>query len=283
MNELIKEALSLGAKRAYLIEIEDVPITWKATLLCLDCKVNNRPRMKRWSCPPYSHTPEETRCIFKKYERALLVNFESLFPPLTNHNWDTKNPIIHIAQKIFIHRLYKMLHLMMIKLQKVIIKKGYGAYAYGSSPCHACLFCGHSWYITGRHRGKCKKPQMFRFSPEASGIDLYKLAKLCNIPLEIPPTKKMQLMSLILLRENISGKGAGPSQINQSKCNRCGICVANCPVSAIDLTEGRIDLNRCLRCQMCIDICPQRAILETNSDNRGLWEKNPETYDCTDF
>lgn len=259
MNELVKEALSLGATRVYLIKTEDVPITWKATLLCLDCKVSNIPRMRRWSCPPYSRTPDETGNILKKYKKALLVNLECSFPPLTNYNWNTKNPLIHIAQKIFIHLLYKRLHLMMIKLQKIAIKKGYGAYGYGSSPCHACLICAHSWYITGGYRGKCKKPHMFRFSAEASGIDLYSLAKLCGIPLEIPPKEKMQLMSLILLRENISREEAGLPQINQSKCNRCGICVANCPADAIDLIKGKIDLNKCIRCHICIDLCPQRA------------------------
>ena len=39
-------------------------------------------------------------------------------------------------------------------------------------------------------------------------------------------------------------------------CNRCGVCVAECPVGAIDAKEMQeIDSDKCLRFGHCIQVC----------------------------
>ena len=45
-----------------------------------------------------------------------------------------------------------------------------------------------------------------------------------------------------------------------SSCNHCGICSAECPVSAINPDEpAEVDSYRCLCCFRCIRNCPQKA------------------------
>ncbi len=50
--------------------------------------------------------------------------------------------------------------------------------------------------------------------------------------------------------------------LDAARCNRCGDCVAVCPVGAIDLDPPRIIAAQCmhLRCLRCVEACPQRAI-----------------------
>jgi uncharacterized protein (DUF362 family)/Pyruvate/2-oxoacid:ferredoxin oxidoreductase delta subunit len=56
--------------------------------------------------------------------------------------------------------------------------------------------------------------------------------------------------------------------IDETKCTRCGTCVAHCPVTprAVDWRNGDkerppiYDYGRCIRCFCCQELCPQAAI-----------------------
>lgn len=40
-------------------------------------------------------------------------------------------------------------------------------------------------------------------------------------------------------------------------CIRCGMCVNNCPVGAIDRNDPtKVDASLCLRCLSCVRLCP---------------------------
>lgn len=193
-NEILEKVLSLGANRAYIIDTKEIPITWKSPLLCLDCKVSKNYLMRRWSCPPYSPLPERTQKILSDYNNALVVNVEAKFWPLTNHSYETINPFVQLMQKIFCHCYWKKIHFIMLNT-KQYLSQGCKVFSWGSSPCHGCFKCNYPF--------KCHKPDRFLFSPEASGIDLYLLAKRLMIPIEIPPRNKIQLLSLLVFREKI--------------------------------------------------------------------------------
>jgi len=51
-------------------------------------------------------------------------------------------------------------------------------------------------------------------------------------------------------------------RIDREKCIRCGKCIRECPVQALDSTaleKGRANLN-CVKCGRCADVCPKQSI-----------------------
>ena len=53
------------------------------------------------------------------------------------------------------------------------------------------------------------------------------------------------------------------AKINIDECTGCGICVDECPVSAIELVDEKaiVDENECNDCGTCVDECPNEAIV----------------------
>ncbi|MFQ5648781.1 MAG: 4Fe-4S binding protein [bacterium] len=50
--------------------------------------------------------------------------------------------------------------------------------------------------------------------------------------------------------------------IIEDKCDFCGVCVAVCPVDAIELREARIEiLKHCIDCMLCVWICPVETLV----------------------
>ncbi len=66
----------------------------------------------------------------------------------------------------------------------------------------------------------------------------------------------------ILARETLIGDGV-VSEVDEDLCTGCGTCIAECPYSAIERTEGKkarvIDV-LCKGCGICASSCPERAI-----------------------
>ena len=72
-----------------------------------------------------------------------------------------------------------------------------------------------------------------------------------------------------------------PVKINKEKCTGCGECVASCPVSAIEMKEGKAVINEyCESCMTCISLCPEGAIIEAEKEKteeidlneyKGVW------------
>lgn len=51
-------------------------------------------------------------------------------------------------------------------------------------------------------------------------------------------------------------------KIDLEKCNGCGFCVRDCPVSAVSLKKKKavIDYYRCTNCRVCMRVCEQEAV-----------------------
>jgi len=50
--------------------------------------------------------------------------------------------------------------------------------------------------------------------------------------------------------------------VNEEMCVGCGVCVEECPVSAMSMVNdtARIDDEECIRCGRCHDVCPEEAV-----------------------
>jgi NAD-dependent dihydropyrimidine dehydrogenase PreA subunit len=53
-----------------------------------------------------------------------------------------------------------------------------------------------------------------------------------------------------------------PAKVNNEECTGCGICVDECPATAIELKndKAKIDKEECTDCGTCVDSCPNNAI-----------------------
>ena len=51
-------------------------------------------------------------------------------------------------------------------------------------------------------------------------------------------------------------------KVEEGECVGCGVCLSECPVEAISMTDGKahIDSSQCIGCGRCFEVCPQGAI-----------------------
>lgn len=56
--------------------------------------------------------------------------------------------------------------------------------------------------------------------------------------------------------------------INDEKCNSCGLCAMKCKSSCIDTKNNTIDHSRCVECFNCINVCNKNAISYSISRNK---------------
>ncbi len=65
-----------------------------------------------------------------------------------------------------------------------------------------------------------------------------------------------------------------PPACDHEKCNRCGICVYECPVDNFSIVNGKIEVDaRCIVCYRCWHVCPRNAISIKFSPYDGLIER----------
>jgi ferredoxin len=61
-----------------------------------------------------------------------------------------------------------------------------------------------------------------------------------------------------------------PKRILKERCTQCGICVENCPVEAIHLTDAPEIGPVCIHCLNCVRLCPEKAIV---ADLQPVYER----------
>jgi ferredoxin/flavodoxin len=61
-----------------------------------------------------------------------------------------------------------------------------------------------------------------------------------------------------------------PKRVLKERCTLCGVCVENCPVEAIHLTDAPEIGPVCIHCLNCVRLCPEKAIV---ADLQPVYER----------
>lgn len=152
----LKESASRwGATSTRVIPIEDVCVEDWVLLKCeYGCKMYG----KRFTCPPYAPSPDETRKTLSNYKKALLLEFKDL----------TDRAQWRVIQK------------SMYELEREAFLLGfYRAFAYTCGACKLCDDCPSDdiEVPTQFDKRKCKNRRSARPSMEACGIDVFQTAR----------------------------------------------------------------------------------------------------------
>ncbi|MCX7817518.1 MAG: DUF2284 domain-containing protein [Syntrophales bacterium] len=142
-------ARGFGAKDAKVIDPASVVTAPWVRFKCLfGC-----PYRHRYSCPPHTPTPEQTRKMLDSYRRAILFHVEA---PYSKER--AKNMVAYLEN--------------LAKLEGEMFKDGYyKAFVMLAGPCVLCKECG---LIEGV---PCRFPARTRPSMEACGIDVFQTAR----------------------------------------------------------------------------------------------------------
>ncbi len=165
LKELIKRAREKGARSAKLISIKDIFVE---DYVRQKCKYGCKLYAKRFTCPPYAPTTQETREMLKNYNRGLLIEFTELREEKDQR--DILEAMFELEREAFLGGLHK-------------------AFTLVSGPCRLCVECRAEKIKNPNEFSKkyCKNPLRARPSMEACGIDVYRTVRKAG--LKIQPVK----------------------------------------------------------------------------------------------
>lgn len=158
-TKYIKEIKKTGANAVKFIDPKKVVVGNWVRLKCqFGCDAYNT----RFTCPPYSPTPEYTKRMLKEYKRAFFFTYQY-----------TKE--IEKKKRQYIRKI-------LAKLERTMFLDGYyKVFAMGAGPCN---LCPEKCNLNKR----CLHPEIARPSLEACGIDVYKTACNAGIKLKVVKT-----------------------------------------------------------------------------------------------
>jgi len=168
VKDLEASALEGGATTVKLISPQDIVV---AQWVRNKCQIGCRHFGKRFTCPPYSPTPEETSQILQGYNQALLVEFANL----------QRDRLREEPGKSMVHKtLYNM--------EITAFLKGYQkALVYEAGPCVLCKKCPAEELnnLTPSDKKLCNHPKEARPAMEAVGIDVYSTVRRAGFEIHV--------------------------------------------------------------------------------------------------
>lgn len=173
LEKYCEKAIQEGATNAKVIHPSSVITAPWVRFKCLyACPFN-----QRYSCPPHTPTPEETRSALDSFHRAILFRKEAPYSKERGRD-------------------ITAYHEMLVQLEGEVFKDGYyKAFVMLAGPCGLCKECGS---VTGV---PCRNPGKTRPAMEAFGIDVYQTVR--NNGLFITPlrekTETQNIYSLMLV------------------------------------------------------------------------------------
>lgn len=173
-DELRKMAMDSGASAFAFIEPSRIVTAHWVRLKCqFGCKNYNT----RYTCPPYSPSPEDTRKVLEEYDRAYLIKYEGFlgfdeYPPkrldkaMTDLSLHVCKATLNMERHAFLSGYYK-------------------AFSYGAHRCRLCDICA-----VGEQKG-CKFPTEARPSLESAGIDVFRTADNAGLVTQVVESKEV--------------------------------------------------------------------------------------------
>jgi len=172
LDSIVKDleaiALEGGATAVKLISPQDVVV---AQWVRNKCQVGCRHYAKRFTCPPYSPTPQETVEVLKSYSQALLIEFADRY----------REKLLKEPEKSPIYRT-------LFNMEKTAFLAGYEkALMYEAGPCALCKECpaekieNPSPFL----KRECLRPTEARPAMESAGIDVYSTVRQAGFEIEV--------------------------------------------------------------------------------------------------
>lgn len=174
-NELRSMALESGASDFKLIQPSQV-IT--AHWVRLKCQFGCKNYGTRYTCPPHSPSPEDTRKVLDEYTRAYLIKYEGFlgfdeYPP-KRLPAAMDELSLHVCKTAF-------------DMERHAFLSGYyKAFSYGAHRCRLCDICE----VVQGGKG-CRFPKDARPSLESAGIDVFMTAKNAGMYSEVVQDKEI--------------------------------------------------------------------------------------------
>ncbi len=158
-----ERALELGADRAKVIPVKDIPVDDRVPLKC------QIPRCFGYGtgahCPPNTIKPAELREYFKLYDWAVFFT-KDVEPPVIVRDKETIQERVAVYQNVFE---------IVNKVESMAFYDGhYHAFGFGAGSCRH-TYCGREKTCQALEGGKCRFSLLSRPSMEAVGIDVYRL------------------------------------------------------------------------------------------------------------
>ncbi|HJJ35555.1 MAG TPA: DUF2284 domain-containing protein [Methanocorpusculum sp.] len=139
---------------------------------------------RRFSCPPYSPTPETTAKVLSEYSTALLVRYVG----------DVGEPD---PKRYVSHETTRYVQQLMQTLEKTAFMDGfYKVLCYTGHQCGWCASCAAK--EPGTRESDCRFRNKMRPSMEASGIDVYATCKNAGWELEVLECSQREEGGLLL-------------------------------------------------------------------------------------
>ncbi len=165
--ELVRFVVEKGGEATMIPAKNIVTAEWVRQKCLFGCSGYGR----RFSCPPYSPTPSETRKVLKEYKTALLIKFIGDVGETTPERLVSREMTAYVQN-------------VMYELETMAFSAGfYKAFAYTGHQCGLCARCpakDDGAGITG-----CMNRRKMRPSMEAAGIDVYATCASADWDLDI--------------------------------------------------------------------------------------------------
>ena len=184
VKDLETIAFQGGATALKIISPQDVVVAQWVRNKCL---VGCRYFAKRFTCPPYSPTPQETVEVLRSYKQALLVEFADRY----------RDRLREEPEK-------SMLHNTLYNMERTAFLSGYEkALCYEAGPCVLCPECPASKLENPNIflKKECIRPKEARPAMEAAGIDVFSTARRAGFEIHVVREKSepFKAFGLVLL------------------------------------------------------------------------------------